>query len=191
MSKQLALCGIRQKAPKSEINLSNEAVKRELESDFQEINRLRGVDLLNENRTVGILTTGSYESGSVVPKTFWYRDVVVEEENSNVIVEFSDGHKERFEDAEVWAEYKTLKLGYYHKPVLGAISNPSTGTVHIVDEEMNVVCGRCEWAEESDVEKIRTDSDELSYNSFCSQCSSKYNHLPSKVADLSVPIQQQ
>lgn len=188
MSKPLALCGIRQEVPESEINLSNEAVGRELESDFQELNGFRGIDLRNGNRSVGISTLGSTGSESVVPKTFWYRDVVVEVENDDVTVEFRDGHRETFNEAEVWTEYETLRLGYYDKPVLGAVSHPSTGTVHIVDEDVNVVCGRCEWVEESDVEDIRTDSDELSYNSFCSQCSHKYDGILSKAADLNVQL---
>lgn len=188
MGKLVALCGIRQEAPKSKINLSNEAICRELESDFQELNGLRGIDILNKNRNSGMSTLNDDKSESDMLKTFWFRDVTVQEENGDVTVKFIDGHKEQFENAEVWTEYESLRPCRYYKPVLGAVSHPSTGTVHIVDEDVNVVCGRCEWIDRSDVEEIKTESDERSYNSFCSQCSHKYDGLVSKAADLSVRI---
>lgn len=189
MTVELSLCGIRQKAPKSELNLSNEAVSRELDSDFQKLNGIRGIDIRSNDTDPKLRTIGSKSSKTEIRKTFWFRDVIVSEEEGDVHVEFKDGHKETFEDAEIWTKYESLELGYYDKPVLGAVPHPSTGTVHIVDKDVDVVCGRCDWVEKSDVEQIRTTSDDLSYNSFCSQCSHKYDGVISKAADLSVPVE--
>lgn len=188
MGKKLALCCVRQETERQNLNLSNEVVQRELDSDFQELNGLRGIDLRSKNTTPG-LRIANKKSNREIKKSFWFLDVEVSESQDTVKVKFSDGHTETFEDAEVWNEYPSLDPSDYG-PDFRGVYEYRTGTLHFVDSWYNVVCGRFDNLDRHSMtlQPLKTESDELSYNSFCSQCSHKYDSLMKNAADLSVSL---
>lgn len=188
MSRKLALCCIRQETRPNNLNLCNEVIERELESDFQELNGLRGMDLLSGQNSPR-LSISNKNTNKEIMKPFWFIDVEVEESQNTVEVEFSDGHTETFQEAEVWTAYPTLKPDDYGPDFKGVYKN-NTGTRHFVDSQDNIVCGRFSDFDPntSDIIQLQTENDNLSYNIFCSQCSSKYDTLIKKAADLSISL---
>jgi hypothetical protein len=141
MGKKLALCCVRQRVKRKNLNLSNEVVQRELDSDFQKLNSLRGIDIRSNQNSSPSLRIANRKSNNEIMKPFWFLDVEVVESQDTVEVEFSDGHKETFENAEIWTEYPTLNPSSYG-PNFRGVHEHGTGTLHFVDEDYNVVCGR-------------------------------------------------
>lgn len=188
MGKKLELCCIRQKTEPHNLNLCDEVIAREIESDFQELNGIRGIDLQGSGNAPN-LSTSNGNMNKVIRKPFWFTNVKVKELKNAVEVEFSDGHAETFQDAEIWTEYPTLNPDYYG-PNFKGVYKHHTGTRHFVDDQNNIVCGHISDFDpnQSNIRSLRTECGDLSYNSFCSQCSRKYDTLIKKAADLSIKL---
>jgi hypothetical protein len=92
-----------------------------------------------------------------------------------VEVKFSDGHKERFGEAEVVKSYDTLRFSDHGPTTNGITKNPDTDTVHFVDSEGLPVCGDSNVPVEDDPIDFDINADSLSfYRPVCGRCKNVY-----------------
>lgn len=186
MTQRIKLCSIRKEFTYGDVDIPDELVKREIESDVNRLNNLLAKDLAERDTPSPALKTSTAGSESLnFTKTFYFMDVEVVQDGYSVKVVFSDGHEEKLSNSEVVSEYQSLKPSDYGPKLSGEYTNPSTGTVHLVNTNNNLVCGRND-PDPSDVEPIDTVNN--TYRDYCSQCSYSYDRLITKAADLSIPL---
>lgn len=188
MSNPVKLCSIRKEFTRGQIDLSEEIVEKEVESEINRLNNLRSEDLVDKKSQTPALqvnTLGSSSKNTTFTKNFYFTDVELNEDQNSVEVVFSDGHREVLQDAEIASKYPTLNPSDYGPSLSGEYQNQSTGTVHLVDHTGSLVCGR----DDPDPSEIRpVDTVSNTYRQYCSQCSHSYDGLITRAADLSIQL---
>lgn len=178
------LCQIRQRGRISDLNLSDEVIERELESDLQKLNSLRAEDLADSNTSISLSTSSSSHE---ITKSYWFQNVEVSENNDIVTVIFSDNTEIRFEDGWVTKKYPTLDHTKYGPKIKGTYTYSSGSTKHLVNTNNDLICGRKQNIDDNKIESLNMNKD--SYNTFCSQCASRYDKsIVTTGADLSLKI---
>lgn len=173
MSKSIAVCGVEQHRDTRDLHITDEIVNREIVSNYQNMLGLEA-EKLRDMKGMG----SKVHNGKNLPNTqkiFYFTNVRVDVVGDIVEVKFSDGHKERFGEAEVVKFYDTLRFSDHGPTTNGITKNPDTDTVHFVDSEGLPVCGDSNVPVEDDPIDFDINADSLSfYRPICGRCKNVY-----------------
>lgn len=173
MSKSLAICGVEQHKDACNLHINDEIIEREIVSNYQDVLGLEA-EKLRDMEGMGVKAHNKKDFPQT-NKTFYFTDVTVDVRGNVVEVEFRDGHRERFDEAEVVKSYDTLRLSDHGPTTTGVTKNTDTNTVHFVDSDGLPVCGDSNVPVEENPMDFDIDADSLFfYRPVCGRCRNVY-----------------